>query len=83
MAWSNSKIFMAFIEDSFERTIAYDMNAEGRYARRVCPEGQVPRSAQMDVLLGPPEPAPAEPSTTAPAATAVVAPAPQVPVGSN
>jgi hypothetical protein len=28
VAWSNSKIFMAFIEDSFERTIAYDMNAD-------------------------------------------------------
>jgi hypothetical protein len=28
MAWSASKIFMAFIEDSFERTIAYDMNAD-------------------------------------------------------
>ena len=28
MAWSASKIFMAFIEDSFERTIAYDLNAD-------------------------------------------------------
>lgn len=28
MAWSNSKIFMAFIEDAFENTAALDLNAD-------------------------------------------------------
>jgi polyphosphate kinase len=60
-----------------DNSAAYDMNAEGRYVRRACPEGQLARSAQQDVLVGPPEPPPVEPS--APAPTTVVAPAP-VPV---
>lgn len=28
MAWSNSKIFMAFIEDAFENTAALDLNSD-------------------------------------------------------
>ena len=28
MAWTNSKIFMAYLESSFERTLAYDLDAD-------------------------------------------------------
>jgi polyphosphate kinase len=59
-----------------DNSCAYDMNSEGHYFRRTLPEGQVPRSAQLEVLVGPMEP----PPEALPAATKVVLPGATIPV---
>jgi polyphosphate kinase len=61
---------------------AYDMDAEGRYARRSCPAGARVRSVQADVLTGAlDEPAEDAPSSEASAAkTAATARKPRDPV---
>jgi polyphosphate kinase len=54
---------------------AFDMDAEGRYARRECPADAKPRSAQADVLAGTLDDAAAAPAPDAPRP----APRPEVP----
>jgi polyphosphate kinase len=50
---------------------AYDMNAEGKYVRRQPTDGQIERSAQLDVLLGVPEGQDSEPAAPVPAGVAM------------
>ena len=63
MAWSNSKIFMATLEDIFENTTAVDLNSD-TFKAALFDNDITPSQTVMSANTAYPTPAPTESSST-------------------